>query len=389
MTAPLYSPRVRYLCSMLTKRGVDVQIVTEKVGELPSDLPCACMAVQFYNGSRLDWMIKSVGALLFDYKNKYFARKIEHIAEEFRPDVVMVSTCHTFGLCATKRVAEHLGIPYHVDLRDIAEQSDGNPLSDSLVQKLPLVGALYKRVNIRRRNKVVAAANAVSTVSEWHRNLLARINENSHLVYNGYDESRFVPRHRHTDCFDIIYTGKVYDTERRNPRPLFAALRNMMEQGSKIMERMRLVFYTSESDQEKVKVLAEEYGLLHLLTLHSYVANKEVVDIISGASVLLTLTNLEERGVLTTKFFEAIGVRVPVLCVTSNNSELSDMVAKHNCGLATHDAKMVEEFLNQRYEEWEKNGYTEMHFAGAEQHYFSREVQTTKLVDILDKLAAI
>jgi len=80
------------------------------------------------------------------------------------------------------------------------------------------------------------------------------------------------------------------------------------------------------------------------------------------SSVLLILcniiTNKNYFGIMTTKFFEAVGVNKPVLCIPDNQDNLSKLIKELNCGLASSEAIEVEDFLLTSFLEWEKTKCT-------------------------------
>ena len=125
-------------------------------------------------------------------------------------------------------------MPLVVDLRDIAEQWGDNAYFTRKItpfKKLNyLIGKIYERKQLRIRNHILRNANAVTSVSPWHQATLAHYNNNSHLIYNGYDALVFTPKDITSDFFYITYLGKLYSTHLRDPRLLFEALRQLAEE---------------------------------------------------------------------------------------------------------------------------------------------------------------
>ena len=79
------------------------------------------------------------------------------------------------------------------------------------------------------------------------------------------------------------------------------------------------------------------------------------------SSIMLVLNNqqMEKRyfGIMTTKFFEAIGANRPVLSIPDNHDNLSQLVRETGCGLASSDVREIEQFLIEKHAEWKRRGY--------------------------------
>ncbi len=377
MTEPLYTPRVRYLCRALEENGFDVELISEKSGGVPFDFLFKHREIEFYNGGKLDWVLKNVASVVYDYKNRWFTRKISEIAERDY-DLVLSSTFHTFGLRAGLKIAKKNGVPLIVDLRDIAEQCEDNEYSRGLASRFAFLGRLYRSLNIRRRNRVLRQAACLTTVSPWHVSYLKRYNDNVELIYNGYDESMFNGMEVRTDSFDIVYAGKWYGERMQDPTLLFEALRELKTE----LKEMRMVWYTNDEVHCELKNRAKEYGVEDIMEIRGFVPNDEVPMLLNAASMVLVLTNVGTHGIVTTKFFEAMGVEKPVLCLRSDEGVLEDMIKEVNMGWACRNVEEVKKALIQAYEEWKTEGFTKV--SVVEREKFSRKRQTEKMIGLIN-----
>ena len=192
---PGYLPRLRYLCEYLVRKGHDVTLITEQTGDLNFPHTYPIVPIKLYNGSKFDWFVKTVWTMLTDWYNRTFAKKALQTLQTF--DLVLCTTFNDSPLGAAQRIAKAWGIPLVCDIRDLDEQ-----VEDSRYQyrhQSPLLmpfRRLYRAVHIRRRNKVLRAANAVTTVSKWHEEFIKAIsNQQSAIsvIYNGFDEKQFYP----------------------------------------------------------------------------------------------------------------------------------------------------------------------------------------------------
>jgi hypothetical protein len=87
---------------------------------------------------------------------------------------------------------------------------------------------------------------------------------------------------------------------------------------------------------------------------------------------------------MTTKFFEAVGVEKPVLCVKSDEGCLAQVINETNAGLSAKTEEEVMEFITEKYNEWQKNGFTRQNVRNKE--YFCRENQANQFIEIFNTL---
>ena len=379
VTKPLYTPRVRNLYHHFSQKGIEVEWLTEQHEEIPSNFNLKLHQIPFYKHKgllgKIEWTIKNILNLLFDYKNNYFTEKILTLTQNKQYDLVFCSTFHTFGLNAALKVAQKQNIPLHIDLRDIVEQCDTNEYNNSKIA-LGLISKLYRNINISRRNKVLKQADSITTISPWHADFIKQFNPNTHLIYNGYDSNLFIPQHTKSEFFDIIYTGKWYSPTLQDPTLLFQALAEINN------PQIRLIWYTNADVHSQISKLAQQHNLTTPLIINNYVPNNEIPNLLNQSSIILVLTNKGNRGIMTTKFFEAIGVEKPILCVRSDEGCLAQTIQETNAGLAATNVTEVKEFILFHYNQWQKQGYTHTEIKNKEQ--FSRQNQALQFEKIFN-----
>lgn len=380
ITKPLYIPRIRNIYHHLQEKNIEIDWVAEKYEEIPDSFNLKLHQIPFYKHKgkigKIEWIIKNILNLIFDYKNKYFSKKISDFSRNKHYDLVLCSTCHTFGLKAAYNVAKTHNIPLYIDLRDIAEQCTANEYSNSKLA-LGFLGKLYRNININRRNKILKLANNITTVSPWHVDFIKQFNPNTHLIYNGYDINLFQPQNIKTKYFDIIYTGKWYSSSLQDPTLLFQALVQINN------PKIRLVIYTDSNKHPEIKNLAEQYNITTPLILNNYIANNEIPQKLNESSIVLVLTRKENKGIMTTKFFEALGVEKPILCVRSDEGCLAQVIKETQSGLAATNVEEVKNFINQHYQQWESQGYTHINIKDKEK--FTRQNQALQFEQIFNQ----
>ena len=354
--APGYLPRLRYLCDFLVRQGYGVTLLTEQYEPLAFAHTYPILTIPMYSGSLIDWTIKTAWTLLTDWHNRVFAKRSLQ-AEEIKQqtfDVVLCTAFSDFPLGAAAHIARRLQVPLICDIRDLDEQVDGSHYQYRHQQwwTRPLRN-LYRAIHIRRRNRVLRMAQAVTTVSPWHATFIRQYNKNVQVVYNGYDSQQFYPEKQKSERFTIRYIGSLHEWQKPG--------------------------------LEKVKQSIAELGIPIDLDIHTPqhhpLKHTELGNMIRKSSMMLVLTSEQTHGMLTTKFYEALGCQRPILCVPSDQGDLAELIRYTNAGIATNDTEVIKRFILEKYQEWASCGYTTQAVRHAEE--FTRETQSAHFLPLL------
>ena len=391
--APLYAPRMRYLLSNLARRGWQCTVVSEKMPDTDfAFADCRHLQFPYYSdkqglGNKIRWMADKI----CNRKERLYYRFITQHVDRADADCILCSAFHTFPLPTAARLARHWQLPLIADLRDLAEQWGETPYMQHPIRTpLPALNSYltdrYTRLSIRQRNAALRTADELVTISPWHQKVLQQIHPSVHLIYNGYDEQTFRPNDIRTDTFNITYTGKIYDFRLRDPQLLFRAL-GELKQGGRLPDKVQVHFYCEQDIRPRLNELAEQYDILQLVHLHDFVRNDEIIDILWQSSVCVILTNSPEEqgthGIMTTKFFEALGVEKPVLCVRSDEECLAEVIRTTHAGIAATTADEVKAFILDKYAEWQANGFTRQAVLPEQRLLFTRDHQAQQFEELL------
>ena len=354
---PGFSPRVRFLCDYLIQKGYKVTLLTEQDQPLAFEHTFPIEAIRMYSGSTFDWFIKAIWTLLTDWHNRVFAKKALAILKD-QYDLVFCTVFSDFPLGAGQRLALNLNIPLICDIRDLDEQVDDSryQYKHSCSLLMPF-RSIYRAIHLHRRNKVLRAANAITTVSPWHADFIRQFNSNVHVVYNGFNAKLFYPEDIKTEMFVISYIGSLFEWQ----QPALSKVRQAIQELNN--EHIRLQVSTPNRNP---------------------IPHDQMGDAIRKSSIMLVLTAPHTHGMLTTKFYEALGCEKPILCVPSDNGSLAELISYTYAGKATDNTEEIKAFILSNYAEWQKNGFTHQHTLHREQ--FSREYQTQKLEKIIYSL---
>ena len=382
---PSYAPRLRNLCNYLVQNGWIVEVYTEHFVPLNFPHTYPIYEYKLYRNNTWDWAIKAFWSMLTDWKNRAFSRWLLSQTKDKHYDIVFCTTCSTFPLRAALNVAQAKHIPLHVDLRDIEEQAPNSQLQAHRQWWARPFRRLYRIINVRRRNNVILRANNVTTISPWHVNFLSRLNQHTSLIYNGYDKDLFSPSNCSTETFHIIYTGRIYESSLRDPSLFVQALSTLPS-----LPHFSVDWYTDNRGKEAIKKLATQFNCEALMHYHNYVSTQEIPELLHQCSIALVLSHKADEngphGIMTTKFFEALGVEKPVLCVPSDEECLADVIQQTNAGVAASTIEEVQTFILDKYAEWKANGYTRQAVNQEQKRLFTRQYQAQQFEKMFNTL---
>ncbi len=240
-------------------------------------------------------------------------------SEDF--DLIYVSAPPFAALPLAKRIADRLRRPYVVDYRDLWTF---NPM----LKRHP--AARHKRADAA----VLAGAAAVTVVSPSLAELLREHSaaaDKIHVVPNGYRREALqnvMPTQ--FDHFAIVYAGVFY-LPKRSIRPLFDAL-VLLERQQRLTVPWKFHYFGTQGSY--VAATASAAGLPDSrLEIHGVVSRAEALAATAGASLVSVITtvdaegSLADRGVVTGKIFEAIGLDRPMLVNAPRGSDVEHIVA--------------------------------------------------------------
>lgn len=300
------------------------------------------------------WAWKTLLNLLFNQKERRFERQVRRRTEDKAYDIILCTTFSTFPLTTATRIAHKRHLPLLIDLRDLDEQVPGAQYQYHRQWFLRPFRHLYQTVQIRRRNHAIRQAQAITTISPWHTDFIRHLTPSPvHLIYNGFDPEQFYPEDIHQDTFRITYIGRLYGFQ--DLHPLQQALNELS--------------------------LPDAELCLHLPD-NNYLPIDQVGNAIRHSSVMIVLTNRQAKGMMTTKFFEALGCEKPVLCIPSDNGLLHQTIRETNAGIATDNIQEIKAFLLEKYAEWKHNGFTRQAVNLPAKQPFSRTYQARQFEQI-------
>jgi glycosyltransferase involved in cell wall biosynthesis len=175
----------------------------------------------------------------------------------------------------------------------------------------------------------------------------------AHVISNGFDpeELAAIPRHDFGH-FAIVYTGTFYPPK-RGVEPLMAALQRL---DALTPNDDSWAFHYYGSRGEYVRRAAESFRVGHRVLIHGKVPRPEALSAVRGASLAVVITSvyerasLAEKGIVTGKVFEGIGLGTPLLVIAPEGSDLDGILASAGLGkrFAGTQIDGIVDFLQER-----------------------------------------
>ncbi|MBO7201142.1 MAG: glycosyltransferase [Bacteroidales bacterium] len=394
---PSFAPRMGYLAKYMKEMGWDARVFsvthstdTAKFDNLVGFVRAEVVPMPMYcNNHSFNRLTTEVLGMIKGGKcwsmndDRMYKHIIKNIKGE-KYDLVICSTASFFPLFTSLRVAQTMGLPLILDFRDIYEQ-------DPYMYPRKGAAGLLRRMQIGMRNRIITHAAAVTTVSEWHKNLLVAYNENTHLIFNGFDNELFYP-HTNTDrlsSFVIGYTGSVSPTNcegSRNPEILFDAVQRLSAEGIIEPKKFAIHFYTDDVSKNYLRSTAEKYGIADYVKIYQWIAANEVPSVLSKCSILLVLVAAcNTNGVMTTKIFEYLAMGRTTICVPNNNSPVAKLISDAKAGKSFDNSNELYLYLIDKYNEWKINRRIKCHTDMDYVAQFSRQKQAKQFVKIFEQ----
>jgi glycosyltransferase involved in cell wall biosynthesis len=306
------------------------------------------------------------------------ARGGRDIVEGWQPDVIFASAPPFTSLMIARGLKMRTGAPLVVEYRDrLAE----DPYSTQEKN-------LRKKMETLLENWWMKQAAAIITVSEpWAEDYRTRFALPVLSVYNGFDPDDFPADYSReaTDpnLLNIVYTGILYQ-ERRDPTPLFKAIKLMGDEGKNV----RVSFYGANPGE--LTEMAVAVGALDHVDIHPQVPYQQSINRQMNADILLLLqwNNPKEQGNVPGKLFEYLGARRPVLGLGLEDGVPARILAERDAGVVVNDPAAIAEHLKKWLAEKRANGKIPLVPLSA-RHGYSRPEQFEGAEAFLKKAADI
>jgi|KBSSwiStaDraftv2_1062776.scaffolds.fasta_scaffold52651_1 hypothetical protein len=234
------------------------------------------------------------------------------LVRTFKPDVLWttypIATAHLIG-AALHRLT---GIPWVADFRDPMAQDDYP--ADRLTHRA------FEWIERRTLNActkaIFTAPGALRLYAERYPELPA---SRLGIIENGYDEASFAGLEAQAPQvgerpLTLVHSGTVYSSE-RDPRPLFAALGELLRAGAISGRSLNIVLRASGNDHYLSELVRAE-GIQEIVSLQPAIAYRAALKEMQQSDGLLVLQAANCNYQVPAKLYEYLRARRPILALT-------------------------------------------------------------------------
>ncbi|WP_343606949.1 hypothetical protein [Fluviicola sp.] len=300
------------------------------------------------------------------------------VAQNWKPDVILVSTPPINLVHVAFLLHKRFHIPFVVDFRDF---ENGILLNkNKQTDKWEKLVFRFREFHVMRWLK---KSSGISTINSELQNYFSRkTGKETALIFNGFEHAIFEsftpPDAFKSDRLVISMIGTIYPGQELE---LFLeAFRNVLP------GRPELLFKLIGTDT------IQEIG-------------DQVRDSIPAENLLITkriprqtaLKHLEEShlvwhpewrgyvGMYSGKIFEYLGAKRTILIAPSVGDVIDRLLEETHSGKSFETSEEIAAFIVEKYDEWKRNGVIEYHGNDEAIAFYSRENQSRRLLDLIEK----
>ena len=236
-------------------------------------------------------------------------------------DLIYVSCGPFSSSLAAWQLSRKTGIPFIYDARDY-----WTLLSDYQLQ------SWSSRMSRNWESRILKSAALVVSATDGIREDLAQgfgdyLNSKSITVFNGWDEEDFTGLEAtEPEEFILSYYGNIY--ARRSLRAFYQAVDKLLQEGI-LPQRTRIRLYGTFNREVHQEIAASKIS--SSIEICPQVPHREALQSMLCSSVLLLVINSSSpRGTLTSKVFEYIRCRKPILAMVPAHNEAAQLLRQ--CG---------------------------------------------------------
>jgi hypothetical protein len=270
----------------------------------------------------------------------------EKACSKLRPgeiDLIFATGSPFSSFRLAKRLSKRLGCPYILDYRDPWTE---NPHGTSPIR--PSV--------IREEGRLLEGSAAVTIVSPtWASALDKRfgLGEKLHVVQNGFDPEELGPiKPIEFGHFAIVYSGTFYPPK-RTITPVMAAIRSLMELSLLNSQEDKWYFHYYGEQENHVREEASRFGVMERVVIHGRVPRMQALSAVAGADVAVVISMVgaecteAEKGMVTAKLYETIGLGTRVLLIAPPGSDPGTIIERVGIGqrITGTDIQGIVQFL--------------------------------------------
>jgi glycosyltransferase involved in cell wall biosynthesis len=276
--------------------------------------------------------------------------------------------------CLLKRKT---GKPLVIDFRD--------PWTQNVFAKYPT--RLHKKIEEKMEKHVLMTADYIITATEPMRLKLIEkypfIKGKCATITNGFDPEDFkgLTRSTNREKFTITFTGYLYGL--RTAKYFLIALKELIKERKEMEDKIQVLFAGPMSKQ--TEHLVKDLSPPNVLKLVGYVSHQESLKLMLDSDLLLLIIAPEEPYTYTTKLFEYLGTKRPILALVPPQGVAADLIRSTKAGIIVppKDTNSIKQAIFKLFQEWERGDLRTIQSDVSE---YDRKVLTEKLSEVFRRV---
>lgn len=268
----------------------------------------------------------------------------------------------------------------------IADYRDDWTTSDLVKRNSGLDGVLFK-MEQKSEKKWLSNAVFFTTVSNYYVKKISKFTglQGFELI-NGFDDelNLYTSIQLDKSRFEITYNGTLYQSQKIEPL-LIAAKKiiNRFENQIHIHFNFPGLLF-DEAQAQRVEVILKGYEEHYTIT--GRISREDVIRIQQKSNILLMIAHEGLKGIPSSKLYEYIGLKKPVLLYPNDNDIIEKTLQDCGLGIICEDEMDIENKLSKFIKDFILNGENPFFGNRKKIDKYQRKEQVKKLAKLLDKL---
>lgn len=340
-----------------------------KVGDLGIEYP---IKKPFYNMVVYKYKKCNVPSRIIDEESLGWYEKVKSdfdIKNVRNVDIIIGTFPSIENVLIAKYIAQKIHKPYIVEVRDLISDYEENNQRDNKWQRCEVY--MEKKL-LSKAVGIIAVTDGFSTILK-HRYPFQKVR----TVYNGWEENAERVESKAAEEY-IYYAGGLYEHRVESLELLVDVIRE-----NRLGIKLKIRSVGPEILEEKLKAYVALWDMQNQVEILKAAPEKIVLEEQNGAKINLIASsiNASDKALMTTlpgKTFELIRLENPVLAIVDEKSEIAEILAETQKGVATSDKEVIASFIKTDYKRYE--GYRE------EVNKYSRKNQAKELCCFLKNI---
>lgn len=326
----------------------------------------------------INLIFQNLSIKFIPYKNLYFKAE-EILKNDNSIETVIISgnpfEQFYFGYLLKKKFPR---INWIADYRD-------DWTTTELVKKRNLINKLIHLLEKRSEKKWLSNVALFTSVSPYYVEKIGRfINKKGEVLFNGFNPDLLNQENKTSKgVFNITYNGSLYETQ--SIEHFISAVKKVIDRYNEKIE-IKILFPGLEYDNYQFKrVVRLLQGYEKYYWTSNRISKDEVIEIQMKSDLLLMIAHENIRGIPSSKIFEYIGLRKPILLCPSDDDILNEIVGSIEFGSIAEDEfscfSIIEKGINDKL-----NSTNLLDVDLDKIMCYSNKQQANKLADIINNL---